>query len=108
PSASFPTRLATRPSSPSKLVMYAKFAGAPPSCLPSGSISQRSSPSPTTVNRFIVPSRLVGNSHLQLNRCNVFLECATGRSVRFHLRGRLQFAFRILGSAQIPVGLAQQ
>ena len=53
PNASLPTRLATTPRSPSRLVMYAKFAGAPPSSFPFGKMSQRSSPRPTTVKDLV-------------------------------------------------------
>src|SRR5580700_432385 len=53
PRSSLPTRLATIPSSPSRLVMYAKFAGAPPSWRPSGNLSQSNSPNPTVVNFFM-------------------------------------------------------
>src|SRR5205085_9033057 len=51
PSRSSPTRLATIPELPSSAVIYAKFAGAHPSCLPCGKRSQRSSPRPTTMGR---------------------------------------------------------
>src|SRR5580704_14775605 len=60
PRSSQPTRLATMPSSPSRLVMYAKLAGAPPSWRPSGKISQSNSPRPTVVNFFMEDPRYPG------------------------------------------------
>src|SRR5262249_20027023 len=55
------TLLATMPLSPSNAVIYAKFAGAPPSCFPCGSTSHSSSPNPTTVNSAFFAALMASN-----------------------------------------------
>src|SRR6266480_367687 len=54
PKSSFPTRLATTPSSPRTLLMYAKFAGAPPRTFPDGRRSHKTSPRPIITAGFII------------------------------------------------------
>src|SRR5271155_2638003 len=97
PRRSLPTRLATSARSPSRAVMYAKFAGAPPSCLPEGKRSQSISPSPTTVNRS--PQAAVFFAGVVLG---LFI------LLRLQLLRELELSFGVIGAAKIAIRLAQQ